>query len=90
MKINSVRPQSHTTFRIVTAMTILFACATLLSGQVRVGNGIYPASSIEQPEDVGVRMHTNYIIYAPTGSIVPAAQPAGETPASLTSRLIPI
>ena len=74
---------SRTTFRTVAAVIVLFACATLLSGQVRVGNGIYPASSLEQPEDVGVRMHTNYIIYAPTGSIVPAAQPAGETPASL-------
>ena len=52
-------------------------------GYVRYGNGIYPPSSIEQPWDVGVKMHTNYILYAPTGSIVPAAQPAGETPASL-------
>src|ERR1017187_7568200 len=82
MRIESVLPQSHTTFRLISAVTILLACATLLSGQVRVGDGIYPASSIEQPADVGVRMHTNYIIYAPTGSIIPAAQPAGETPAS--------
>src|SRR5664280_1385061 len=83
MRIESVLPRSHTTFRLITAVTMLFSCATLLSGQVRVGNGIYPASSVEQPADVGVRMHTNYIIYAPTGSIIPAAQPAGETPASL-------
>ena len=83
MRIESVLPQSHTRFRLIAAVTILFAGTTLLSGQARVGNGIYPASSIEQPADVGVRMHTNYIIYAPTGSIIPAAQPAGETPASL-------
>jgi kumamolisin len=69
--------------RLITVVTILLASVTLLSGQVRVGNGIYPPSSIERPEDVGVNMHTNYILYAPTGSIVPAAQPAGETPASL-------
>ncbi len=75
MRIESVLPQSHTTFRLISAVTILLACATLLSGQVRVGDGIYPASSIEQPADVGLRMHTNYIIYAPTGSIIPAAQP---------------
>ncbi|HLI63764.1 MAG TPA: S53 family peptidase [Terriglobales bacterium] len=30
-----------------------------------------------------MNMHTNYIIYAPSGSIAPLAQPAGETPASL-------
>jgi kumamolisin len=83
MKIDSVRSRLHTTLRTIAAVTLVLACATLLSGQVRVGNGIYPASSIEQPEDIGVRMHTNYIFYAPTGSIVPAAQPAGETPASL-------
>jgi len=63
-------------------------CASLLasaqdSNYVRYGNGIYPPSSIEHPWDVGVQMHTNYIFYAPTGSIVPATQPAGETPASL-------
>jgi len=70
-------------FRLIAVAIVLLASATLLTGQVRVGNGIYPASSIERPEDIGVRMHTNYVIYAPTGSIVPAAQPAGETPASL-------
>src|SRR5580698_11601558 len=53
------------------------------SSYVRYGNGFYPPSSIEHPWDVGVRMHTNYILYAPSGSIVPATQPAGETPASL-------
>jgi kumamolisin len=83
MKIDSVRSQLHTAFRTIAAAILVLTCATLLSGQARVGNGIYPPSSIEQPEDVGVRMHTNYIIYAPTGSIIPAAQPAGETPASL-------
>jgi subtilase family serine protease len=66
----------------------LFAVTLLASGiyakaQVRVGNGIYPPSSIETPADIGVRMHTNYIFYAPTGEIVPAANPGGETPASL-------
>ena len=83
MRIHSVLPRPSTLFRLLTVVTILLACASLLTAQVRVGNGIYPASSVEQPEDIGVRMHTNYVIYAPTGSIVPAAQPAGETPASL-------
>ncbi len=68
----------------VCATTLLLGCSGILNAQqVRSGVGIYPPSSIERPEDVGVRMHTNYILYAPTGSIVPAVQPAGETPASL-------
>ena len=79
----SIRPQSHVTFRLITVATVFFACACLLSAQVRVGNGVYPPSSIEQPWDVGVRMHTNYILYAPSGTVIAAAQPAGETPASL-------
>jgi kumamolisin len=83
MKMPFVLSQSHPVYRTMTVVTILLACTALVSGQVRAGTGIYPASSIEQPEDIGVRMHTNYIFYAPTGSIVPAAQPAGETPASL-------
>ncbi len=81
--MHSIRPRSHMMLWLITVATVWFACTSLLNAQVRVGNGVYPASSIERPEDVGVRMHTNYIFYAPTGSIIPAAQPAGETPASL-------
>lgn len=68
---------------IMLALLGLLSCSALLNAQVRSGVGIYPPSSIEHPWDVGVNMHTNYIIYAPTGSIIPLAQPAGETPASL-------
>ncbi len=68
---------------IMLALLGLLSCSVLLNAQVRSGVGIYPPSSIEHPWDVGVNMHTNYIIYAPTGSIIPLAQPAGETPASL-------
>jgi kumamolisin len=81
--MHSIRHKSHMTLWLITATTILFACTSLLSGQVRVGNGVYPASSIEQPGDAGLRMHTNYIFYAPTGAVIAATQPAGETPASL-------
>ena len=83
MKTNFSRSSANQTCRVLAAAALSLACSAALNGQVRVGNGIYPPSSIEQPADVGVRMHTNYIINAPTGSIVPAAQPAGETPASL-------
>lgn len=67
---------------IVVALTAL-AAASLVSAQVRRGEGIVPESSIERPEDVGVRMHTNYLVRAPEGAIRPAADPGGETPASL-------
>src|SRR5271167_1607079 len=82
-KMPSIRPQSHMTLWLITIATVFFACPCLARAQVRVGNGVYPASSIERPEDVGVRMHTNYIFYAPSGTVIAAAQPAGETPASL-------
>ena len=83
MQIKRARSLVDKTLRTIIAITLVLACSVLLPGQVRRGNGIYPPSSIERPEDVGVRMHTNYIFYAPTGSVVSAAQPAGETPASL-------
>ena len=76
---------SRLSFPTIITLTVLLAAGTLLNAQVRTasGVGIYPPSSIERPEDVGVRMHTNYIIYAPGGVLAPAANPGGETPASL-------
>ncbi len=85
MRIKFARPLSRTAFRTITSVTMLLTSASLLNGQVRTPNGIgiYPPSSIERPEDVGVNMHTNYILYAPGGVLTPAANPGGETPASL-------
>lgn len=76
---------SRLSLSTVLTLAVLFAAGTLLTAQVRTPNGmgIYPPSSIERPEDIGVRMHTNYIIYAPGGVLAPAANPGGETPASL-------
>lgn len=68
--------------KIIVSVAVL-AAASMVSAQVRRGNGIVPESSIERPEDVGVKMHTNYIVYAPEGAIKPLANPGGETPASL-------
>ncbi|MGA9554136.1 MAG: S53 family peptidase, partial [Candidatus Sulfotelmatobacter sp.] len=62
---------------------VVLASASMVSGQVRRGVGIVPDSSIERPEDIGARMHTNYLIYAPEGKVRPLANPGGETPASL-------
>ena len=62
MQTKVARQPAATIVRITTLLALAFACAASLSAQVRRGNGIYPPSSIERPADVGVRMHTNYII----------------------------
>jgi kumamolisin len=80
--------------RTKTIFTIAgLATASLVSAQVRQGNGILPPSSVAQPGDAGKRMHTHLIIYAPNGVIATAPTPEGlmpttgypgyETPASL-------
>jgi kumamolisin len=63
--------------------TALLAAESLLSAQVRRDVGVVPASSMEHPEDIGLRSHTNYFIYAPDGVVRPMANPGGETPGSL-------
>ena len=83
MAIKATRFSGLPVLSAVLSALALLVCAGLLQAQTQSGVGIYPPSSIERPQDVGVRMHTNYIFYAPTGAIVPATQPAGETPASL-------
>jgi kumamolisin len=69
--------------RIVFSVVAILVLVNLASAQVRRGRGIVPESSIERLEDLGVRMHTNYLILAPEGTVKPAATPGGETPASL-------
>lgn len=66
-----------------TLAAIVIALACMASAQVQHGVGIVPPSGIERPQDVGVRMHTNYLIYAPDGVVRPQANPGGETPGSL-------
>ena len=85
MQSEVARRLSQPVFSKVVFLTVLLAAGTLLNAQVRTpdGMGIYPPSSIERPQDVGVNMHTNYIIRAPGGVVTPAANPGGETPASL-------
>jgi kumamolisin len=59
---------------------VVFSVGSLLSAQAP---SVIPESSIEKPEDIGVRAHTTYFIYAPKGVVEPQANPGGETPASL-------
>jgi kumamolisin len=63
----------------------MVAAASLASAQVR-RPVVIPQSSIERPEDVGVRMHSNYFMYAPDPSITPDTVTPGlttETPGSI-------
>ncbi len=65
----------------------LLGCVSLLStvamGQGQSGRVIVPDSSVERPEDVGRRMHTNHLIFLRSGNELTIASPSGETPASL-------
>jgi len=61
----------------------VLALASLGSAQVQSGHSIIPKSSIQRPQDLGKRMHTNYMIFVPDKNALPPAQPGGETPASL-------
>jgi len=50
------------------------------------GSVITPASSVERPEDAGVRAHTNVLVFVPAGHQASSASPNdtfAETPASL-------
>ena len=73
-----MRSESTRGLRWIMAFVGLLSCAALVQAQGAKVVGIYPPSSIERPADVGVRMHTNYIFYAPSGKLAPATQPAGE------------
>jgi len=49
-------------------------------------NVVVPQSSIERPEDIGLRMHTNYFMSVPDPSLTPDSPPPGttiETPGSI-------
>ena len=52
---------------------------------VQRGRVIVPDSSVERPEDAGIRPHTNYVIFVPDGEDFPSLAPVrgAETPASL-------
>lgn len=61
----------------------IIACASFAGAQAHRGKVIIPESSIARPGDAGVRMHTTYLIYSPTGGHADSTVPTGETPASL-------
>jgi kumamolisin len=67
-------------------LLIAIATAASLAVAQQQPKMIVPESSIERPEDVGVRAHTHYFFYAPDPSVTPDAPPPGitvETPASI-------
>ena len=60
------------------------AAASFATAQVQ--RVVVPESTVEHPEDIGVRAHTNYYMFAPDPNITPEAPPPGttvETPGSI-------
>jgi subtilase family serine protease len=48
----------------------------------RAGTVVVPGTNVEQPGDIGRRVHTNFLIFVPASKPGPSG-PAGETPTSL-------
>lgn len=65
----------------LTIAVLLFA--GLLTAQVPRGNVVIPYSSVERPEDLGIRAHTNIQLFYPEDVIPDSTTPTGETPSSL-------
>jgi len=72
-----------------TAITVRFAllvCFSLVGvgalAQGQSGRILVPDSSVEHPEDVGRRAHTNHVIFLRSGGLT-IKSPSGETPESL-------
>src|SRR6516164_5203511 len=66
-------------------LCVVIAAASFATAQVQ-RNIITPPSSVERPEDIGLRVHTNYFYYAPQPGDSPKTPPPGvtaETPGSI-------
>ena len=72
---------------VVKVCLALLSCCSAMSmvvlAQGQSGRIHVPDSSIERPEDVGRRMHTNHLIFLRSGGGVTISSPSGETPESL-------
>src|ERR1043166_2233683 len=71
-------------------VTVIISSVTLaqkgLGPSPRAGQLVVPDSSRERPENLGVRAHTNHLIFKPaTGKPVGGGGPQGETPQSIRS-----
>ena len=73
---------------LVVCLLLVFTTPSFVVAQSENGRShaavIIPATSIELPEDVGIRAHTNHMIRHP-GELASTASPSGETPQSLRS-----
>lgn len=78
-----MKPKSRISFLLTTLMLLLGSVGALAQNQGATRVSMYtPASSIERPEDAGVRAHTNYRIRM-EGASMTSSTPQGETPQSL-------
>jgi kumamolisin len=68
-------------FTVVAIPLLLFGNAVSMQAQERVfsqkGRVVTPESGIEQPEDIGVRMHTTYKIFVPANRANFTTEPKG-------------
>jgi len=73
------------TLAISAGVSFLFSLPPALAQfSSSVGRVIVPPSSLDHPEDFGVRTHTNFVILARSvGGVSETNSPSGETPASL-------
>jgi kumamolisin len=66
---------------------LVLLTSSLLTAEIRrhvkEGTIIIPDSSIEHPQDIGLRMHTNIQLFHPDGIQPDSTMPTGETPSSL-------
>ena len=69
-----------TTF--LAALTLGISIAFGQGASPRRGTVIIPDSNIQRPGDIGVRSHTNYLIFVPAATSGPDS-PQGETPGSI-------
>ena len=70
---------------LAVALTVLllgFTTPAPAQSPQRHGTVIIPESSIEHPEDIGVRAHTNIRIFVPD-VVEPSSYPPGENPSSI-------
>jgi len=69
--------------KVCLALVLCFSAMSVVAlAQGQSGRVLVPDSSIERPEDVGRRSHTNHLIFLRSEGLV-ITSPSGETPASL-------
>jgi kumamolisin len=67
---------------LLIALSVAATVAAPQSGNQRPGYVIVPDTNVQHATDIGVRAHTNYLIFIPAGPFS-SSSPSGETPGAL-------